>query len=127
MAHAAVPDAALPPCQWLGAEGNEVPDDDCRWACMISHHQQPAIQVSNLRGFRPEVPTPDVIHFYKDRGHGGPLAAQLGTRDCAGLKGHGADRDLARYGGQKRAAPGEVKSHARHTAPSAKKWDLGRL
>ena len=42
MAHAAVvPDAALPP--WLGAEGNEVPDDDCRWACMISHHQQPAM------------------------------------------------------------------------------------
>ncbi len=40
--------------------------------------------------------------FYKDPG--GP--AQLGTRDWAGLKGHGADRDLARYAGQKRAAPG---------------------
>ena len=40
MAHAAVPDAALPP--WLGVEDNEVPDDDCRWACMISHHQEPA-------------------------------------------------------------------------------------
>jgi hypothetical protein len=44
MAHAAVPDAALPP--WLGAEGNEVPDDDCRWACMISHHQEPAMYMA---------------------------------------------------------------------------------
>ena len=61
-------------------------------------------------------------HWYKDPG--GP--AQLGTRDWAGLKRHGADRDLARYGGQKRAAPGEFKSHARrHRAP--KKWDLGGL
>ena len=43
------------------------------------------------------------FRFYKDPG--GP--AQLGTRDWACLEGHGADRDLARYGGQKRAAPGE--------------------
>ena len=42
---------------------------------------------------------------YKDRG--GP--AQLGTRDWAGLKGHGADRDLARYGGQKRAPRGRLR------------------
>ena len=42
MAHvAAVPDVTLP--RSLGAEGYEVPDDDCRWACMISHHQQPAM------------------------------------------------------------------------------------
>ena len=55
-------------------------------------------------------------YTYKDRG--GP--AQLGTRDWAGLKGHGADRDLALYGGQKRAAPGEVRSHARwHRAPKS--------
>ena len=26
----------------LGSEGNEVPDAECRWACMISHHQAPA-------------------------------------------------------------------------------------
>jgi hypothetical protein len=59
------------------------------------------------------------LEQYKDRG--GP--AQLGTRDWAGLKGHGADRDLARYGGQKRAAPGEVKSHARrHLAPKSGTW-----
>jgi hypothetical protein len=59
------------------------------------------------------------IEGYKDRG--GP--AQLGTRDWAGLKGHGADRDLARYGGQRRAAPGEVKSHARrHRAPKSGTW-----
>ena len=56
---------------------------------------------------------------YKDPG--GP--AQLGTRDWAGLKRHGADRDLARYGGQKRAAPGEFKSHARrHRAPKSGTW-----
>ena len=42
MAHVAVvPDAAL--LRSLGAEGNEVPDDHCRWACMISHHQEPAM------------------------------------------------------------------------------------
>jgi hypothetical protein len=45
--------------------------------------------------------------IFKDPG--GP--AQLGIRDWAGLKGHGADRDLARYAGQKRAAPGEANSH----------------
>ena len=57
--------------------------------------------------------------FYKDPG--GP--AQLGTRDWAGLKGHGADRDLARYGGQKRAAPGEGISHVRrHRAPKGRSW-----
>ena len=57
--------------------------------------------------------------IYKDPG--GP--AQLGTRDWAGLKRHGADRDLARYGGQKRAAPGEFKSHARrHRAPKSGTW-----
>ena len=56
---------------------------------------------------------------YKDRG--GP--AQLGTRDWAGLKGHGADRDLALYGGQKRAAPGEGNSHVRwHRAPKGRFW-----
>ena len=59
------------------------------------------------------------ISLYKDRG--GP--AQLGTRDWAGLKRHGADRDLARYRGQKRAAPGEFKSHARrHRAPKSGTW-----
>ena len=36
------------------------------------------------------------------------MPAQLGTRDWAGLKGHGAEYDLTRYGGQKRAAPGRV-------------------
>ena len=56
---------------------------------------------------------------YKDPG--GP--AQLGTRDWAGLKGHGADRDLARYGGQKRAAPGEGNSHVRwHRALKGRFW-----
>jgi hypothetical protein len=34
------PDVAFP--RSLGIEGNEVPDDECRWACMISHHQEPA-------------------------------------------------------------------------------------
>ena len=71
-------------------------------------------------------------YSYKDRG--GP--AQLGTRDWAGLKRHGADRDLARYGEQRRAAPGEFKSHARraeeggvplllllrHRAPKSGTW-----
>ena len=38
---AAVPDVTLP--RSLDAEGNEVPDNECRWACMISHHQDPAM------------------------------------------------------------------------------------
>ena len=59
------------------------------------------------------------ISKYKDLG--GP--AQLGIRDWAGLKGHGADRDLARYAGQKRAAPGEANSHVhRHRAPKSRTW-----
>jgi hypothetical protein len=60
------------------------------------------------------------LFIYKDPG--GP--AQLGTRDWAGLKGHGADRDLARYGGQKRAAPGEGISHVRRhrRAPKGRSW-----
>jgi hypothetical protein len=41
MSHHGVPDVALP--QSLGAKGNEVPDAECRWACMISHHQKPAM------------------------------------------------------------------------------------
>jgi hypothetical protein len=41
MSHHGVPDVALP--RSLGAEGNEVPDAECRWACMISHHQDPAM------------------------------------------------------------------------------------
>ena len=69
-------------------------------------------------------PKPNIRVFYdaglyKDRG--GP--AQLGTRDWAGLKGHGADRDLALYGGQKRAAPGEGNSHVRwHRALKGRFW-----
>ena len=64
-------------------------------------------------------PRATLITTYKDRG--GP--AQLGTRDWAGLKGHGADRDLARYGGQKRAAPGEGNSHVRwHRALKGRFW-----
>ena len=62
---------------------------------------------------------PGEIRGYKDPG--GP--AQLGTRDWAGLKGHGADRDLALYGGQKRAAPGEGNSHVRwHRALKGRFW-----
>jgi hypothetical protein len=61
----------------------------------------------------------NILNAYKDPG--GP--AQLGTRDWAGLKGHGADRDLARYGGQKRAAPGDGISHVRwHRAPKGRSW-----
>ncbi len=57
--------------------------------------------------------------MYKDRG--GP--AQLGTRDWAGLKGHGDERHLARYGGQKRADPGKVRSYVRrHRAPKSGTW-----
>ena len=41
MSQHGVPDVALP--RSLGAEGNEVPDAVCRWACMISHHQEPAM------------------------------------------------------------------------------------
>ncbi len=64
-----------------------------------------------------------MLTYYMYKDPGGP--AQLGIRDWAGLKGHGADRDLARYAGQKRAAPGEANSHVhrhRDRAPKSRTW-----
>ncbi len=101
-----------------------------RWICGLAEWVQPARNPTQAPGVmaRGHARARFRARFFlrvhrvsSTRIRGGP--AQLGIRDWAGLKGHGADRHLARYAGQKRAAPGEVNSHVhRHRVPKSRTW-----